>query len=913
MGATEPAPDGWHGYWGKASDESPAQKACHLLAYHCLDVAAVGAAFIEQDNSLARALAGLESDDRTLGERLCLYLLALHDVGKFSGEFQGLLPDLAHRLSGRTPLVRYGEPHGNLGLALWRILAESPDFPVNLGIPVKECDPFCLCDLPTQLAPLAYAVFGHHGKPPVMDKQEPKSFFAEVELDHATGFIQDAAGFFFAGYEGPGLDPEPYDEKTAAWNGASWTLAGLCVLCDWIGSNTEYFPYVSRPMALAEYWNNHALPRARDAVARSGVLSPQGSPWRGFSALFPEIAEPTPLQAEVSSREFPDGPCLLIFEDITGSGKTEAALAAVHRMMDRGLGQSLYVGMPTMATSNAMYERMGRNYRRLFTGDSLPSLVLAHGARELSRAFTTSIALENTMAARETTDEQDSAAAVCSAWLADNRKKALLGAVGVGTLDQALLSVLPVRHQSLRLFGLRRGILVADEVHAYDAYTHRLLCTLLEFQAAAGGSAVLLSATLPVRMRKELVNAWRKGAGASRVELECADYPLATYAGLEQVREVPVEAAAMSRRRVGVRFVESPENAVELLVAAARAGACACYIRNTVDNAREAHETAVLELGVENAILFHARFAMGDRAAVEEKVLRLFGKDSDPSARAGRVVVATQVVEQSLDLDFDLVVTDLAPVELLIQRAGRCQRHARERPEGYETPTMAVVSPEPEPDAGSEWYRGMFPRAAGVYPSHGRLWRAARLLRDMGGFSMPDDLRTLVEGVYDDAALEAPEALGELDFRHEGAARGDASMADMNVLRVEKGYRMEETPWDEDIHTPTRLGEQDTLVRLARIVDGVIVPWAEEPRAWLAWRQSEIRVNRRRVAACPRPEDVSPDAWEEAVASMPGKGKWSELLVLTEAEDGWFTGTIEDNKGTRATVRYSRRGGLVFQ
>ena len=198
----------------------------------------------------------------------------------------------------------------------------------------------------------------------------------------------------------------------------------------------------------------------------------------------------------------PAGPELLILEDLTGGGKTEAALLAAHRFLRHHQGRALYIGLPTMATADAMYGRMDANHQTLFAEPV--SLMLAHGGRALNRDFRDSIL-------PDAGDGQEAGGAFCAQWLADNRKKALLAPCGVGTIDQALLAILKTRHQALRLFGLCRSVFVGDEVHAFDAYTGTLLQTLLTFHAAMGGSASLLSATLPQRLRQDFVNAWRKG------------------------------------------------------------------------------------------------------------------------------------------------------------------------------------------------------------------------------------------------------------------------------------------------------------------------------------------------------------------------------------------------------------------
>ncbi|WP_338018845.1 CRISPR-associated helicase Cas3' [Halorhodospira halochloris] len=320
------------------------------------------------------------------------------------------------------------------------------------------------------------------------------------------------------------------------------------------------------------------------------------------------------------------------------------ALTLAHRLLAAGHGNGVYFALPTQATSNAMYTRVGAVYRDFYSRDSQPSLVLAHGARQLRDDFTRSILPEMAPDTPYTLDDEGGLAQ-CSQWLADSRKKALLADVGVGTVDQALLGVLPRRHQSLRLLGLARKVLVVDEVHAYDTYTGTLLERLLEAHARHGGSAILLSATIPQSMRRRFLEAWQRGReGGQALQPASEAFPLATHLYSEGLDETPVAARTSSERDLPVDFVHSEEEALSRVVEAARSGRCACWIRNTVDDAIGAYQALRESLPEpDKALLFHARFTMGDRQRIENDALRLFGKESGNAERAGRVLIATQV------------------------------------------------------------------------------------------------------------------------------------------------------------------------------------------------------------------------------------------------------------------------------
>jgi CRISPR-associated endonuclease/helicase Cas3 len=245
---------------------------------------------------------------------------------------------------------------------------------------------------------------------------------------------------------------------------------------------------------------------------------------------------------------------------ITNRGrKTEAALILAHRLIAAGRASGLYVGLPTMATANGLYARLGLAYRNLFTEGAHPSLVLAHAGAVIDPTFRQSVLAY---------DADDGAAAQCSAWLADNRRAAFLAQVGVGTVDQAILAILASTHQSLRLTGLAQRVLVIDEAHAYDAYMGQEIVRLLEAHAQLGGSAIVLSATLPHDLRSRLIAAYR-----GHLPEPSPSYPLATVQCVgNAVTETPVEPRPENVRSVSVRFVGTVGEGDLIALEAARSG-----------------------------------------------------------------------------------------------------------------------------------------------------------------------------------------------------------------------------------------------------------------------------------------------------------------------------------------------------
>ena len=878
-------------YWGKARPPNGEGEPYHLLPYHCLDVAAVAYAFVGRHPSFRQHLmvaTKIETEEGLLA--WLAFWVALHDMGKFSEAFQGQRSDLFAALRGREPRAAksYRLRHDSLGMLFWReVLSEVVTDQAWFG-PETEL-------LLEGLNWWARAVTGHHGQPPETSTGWGQHFDKRDDREAILQFVAELRDLFFI----DGLAPtSPNADASEFWQTSrdlSWWVAGLTVLADWLGSNTDYFPYRTVAMPLAEYWAQ-AKTQAQKALDASGVLPSERQAEMGFAELFPAIPSPSPLQAWASSVALADGPQIHMLEDVTGAGKTEAAIVLAHRLMAAGCADGFFIGLPTMATANAMYGRIAHVYASLFAGNA--SLVLAHGQRNLVEAFADSVIPDGPP---DTDRKQldDSATARCAAWLADHNKRALLAPAGVGTIDQALLAVLHSKHQCLRLLGLFNKVLIVDEVHACDAYMQGVLESLLEFHARAGGSAILLSATLPGRMKQALLDAFASGCRVEAPALQLGSqtpYPLVTgwsAAVTEKSLETPLATRSDVRRALAVRYVSEQSAVVTGITAALEAGKCVCWMRNTVADALDAHALFKGRLPDEKLTLFHARFTLHDRLVTEGKVLACFGKDSTPELRTGRLVIATQVAEQSLDADWDLVVSDLAPIDRLIQRAGRLQRHPRDA-EGRRLrdpkvrdqrgqPCLWVFGPPWADEPAANWFKVAFPKAAGVYPHHGQLWLSAKALQT-GRFAMPGDARQMIEGVFGDES-EIPEGLQANANLAEGEGYADASTAQQNTVKLVTGYERGGIDWWSEAKTPSRLGEASMNVLLARWEGEQLRPWVAGKHGWA---YSSLRVAERLIARTAEPVAAARKAvFAALLETLPNKGQWSVLLALEETPEGW--------------------------
>jgi CRISPR-associated endonuclease/helicase Cas3 len=906
--------DRYLAYWGKARQASDQEIEWHPVAYHCLDVAAVGARLLERKPALLASLARAADLPVPLARSWFLFVLALHDIGKFTCCFQTKAVEyFEHRACWGTanPLGR--DPgHGRTGLALWEggcdLAGMRPGaFTPLIGTWNAHC---CFNHWMTAIA-------GHHGRPvPSRDPFSPLSLVSLVcttALADSQAYIEDCAKLF-----DPKLAPDTPRLREAEMKRSSWLVAGLGMLCDWIGSNQEWFPYSAPNRSLAEYWEE-ALNKAGGALEKAGLTqTPVAADFNLANALGSLEVVATPLQNWAENTAV-SGQSLAIIEDLTGAGKTEAALILAHRLMASGAAEGLYWALPTMATADALYGRIEKSYRRLFAEAAQVSLMLAHSARDFNEAFAKSIFTPGAEAqpgyggsTGEVGDDDITASAACARWLADDRRKTFLADIGVGTIDQALLGVLPSKHQALRLAALSQRVLVVDEAHSYDPYMTKLLEALIEFQGALGGSVIVMSATLTLEARRKFAKAFARGAGWDAPQIEEMAFPLATVVTRGQPSaERPLATSRGTRRDLAVNRLDNEATAIETLRAAAGEGRGAVWIRNTVQDALDAYRMIREALPDAAIDLFHARFALGDRLDIERRVLASFGKDSVGEARR-RIVIATQVVEQSLDCDWDVMISDLAPVDLLIQRAGRLHRH-NHRP-ARPAPVLHIVSPEPTLDAGLRWYEAAFPRAAYVYPHHGQLWLTMRALLDAGGLNLATHSpRDLIERVFASEAHGIPEGLIPQSGKAEGKASSERAIANMNTLRLKDGYVPQAGAWESDTKTPTRLGELSRVLRLAKWDGTKLIPWhAERSDPRRGWRLSEVSVRASLIAGADHSGNQDLErAVEREIAEWPEKYE-PPLLIALEPHQGGWKGWGKDHRGSAVALTYSGTAGLTY-
>ncbi|MGQ0600833.1 MAG: CRISPR-associated helicase Cas3', partial [Anaerolineales bacterium] len=602
---------------------------------------------------------------------------------------------------------------------------------------------------------------------------------------------------------------EKFELDTEPENALLTVLSGAVAVADWLGSDEKIFGYVSDYYATADY-AARAQAKAQEALKKHQWRGlPDLLPARAFGDLFPgKVPHAAQTQALQAAQPLTP-PALVILEAPMGSGKTEAALGMYAHWAHTADMRGLYVAMPTMATSNQMHTRVNDFLQRVYGADIEPMLI--HSRAELKDALADD---------SDRLAEEDRAGAL--AWFLP-RKKSLLFPFGVGTVDQALMSVLQTKHFFVRLLGLSHKVIIFDEVHAYDAYMNTLFKRLLEWLRQVGASVIILSATLPDKTRRELAEAF----GAPADSLPPQTYPRLTWTAQGRAAAVALPAPAEPRRLQLEWMTSRDDNAIIALLRAELAnGGCAAVICNTVKRAQALYQALVDDnrrepwVNVDDLMLFHARYPFAWRDKREKNVLAKFGRPDEqgnnkPKRPERAVVIATQVIEQSLDLDFDLMISDFAPTDLLLQRAGRLHRHIRnERPP---LPDRLLIAAPTAEDGVPQFERyEIYERYVLL-----RSWLTVRRYGET--MTLPNDLTEAIEQTYDDARefAEATVAMREaLEKAREKMERDEAKSENEAHLRLvrepsfprllrEPNTQLEED--NPDLHTAfqalTRLAE----------------------------------------------------------------------------------------------------------
>ncbi|OUZ08646.1 hypothetical protein BHE97_13330 [Aeromicrobium sp. PE09-221] len=716
---------------------------------------------------------------------LAIFLAASHDCGKTTPAFQAKGPGhlqeqtLAAGFDFHPLIVRRASqlPHGIAGHQALRVwLADRHEWERS------------------EANTLACVIGGHHG---VFPESSHPALARPVSITDLMGdgpWAEARLEIFDEMSLRAGIDPHLDIGREHPIPGpAQSLLTAIVIVADWIASDESLFPYQqATEQRAADAWRALDLPEP-------WLASLPRDANEALQARFdlPEDAAARPVQqATLEVVDDLDEPGLVIVEAAMGTGKTEAALLAAERLAERFGLNGVYFALPSMATSDAIFSRLHSWVERLDVPEGYRApLFLAHSRAALNDEYR-GIAPNGTFRDLDHDEECGTSTATVHEWLS-GRKKGLLATFAVGTIDQVLMMALQSRHLVLRHLGLTSKVVVIDEVHATDVYMSEFLERAIEWLGAYRVPVILLSATLPPRKRATLLQAYLRGRhGQDTPEVDTAllrrrDYPLITATTGNNVTARTAETGVSSPLTVH-GLAEDDASLDALLDERLSEGGCAVIIRNTVGRAQETF-TRLRERYGDEVTLIHSRFIATARRDKEGELLRRFGAPGPQAERPRRhIVVATQVVEQSLDVDFDLMVTDLAPVDLVLQRAGRLHRHDRERPDALKSPALWVTGVSWGADGLPILERG----AAAIYGQDALLRALVTLgLPGTATFSLPGDIPRLVHHAYGDDIV-FPRAWDEIVER----ASNDARKCDDHRQRNARQFRI------ADPSQPTLMG-----------------------------------------------------------------------------------------------------------
>jgi CRISPR-associated endonuclease/helicase Cas3 len=681
--------------------------------------------------------------EKERAEQLFVFLAAVHDLGKATPVFQfkiSMHSELDELI--KTRIQKVGLP--TKPMSFFSRASKTPHaLATQILLENAGCD--------NNISAIAGA---HHGKPPGSTDLInsgmnifPENFHLGKEgKDAWTGVQRELIEYALelAGFSSLSELPKPN-------MAAQVLLSGLVIMADWIVSREEDFDYIDH--------ENIGLTNTNKRVDKAWALLELPYVWEASnlwmrSDLYLEHFGFTANQMQdiaVKTAKDIKKPGIFILEAPMGIGKTEAALVIAEIFAAKAKCKGVFFALPTQATSDAIFPRI-LNWVDNLDKTELRSIRLMHGKAQFNEAYQNLIDGINI-------DDEDGNVMVHE-WF-DGRKKAMLDDFAVGTIDQLLLAALKQKHVMLRHLGLSNKVVIIDECHAYDAYMSQYLNMALSWLGAYNVPVIVLSATLPIKKRRELIDAYMNTGAAMSVQSdplgrsrqaniqnqegeEVCEYPVISYSDGKKLGKavIPTEGEA---RKIQLDYL-SEEVVIEKLEYLLTEGGCAGIIVNTVGKAQKLADKLSKHFGEDTVRLLHSRFIAPDRAKKEKKLLEELGKPGANTKRPYKcIVVGTQVLEQSLDIDFDVLITDICPMDLLLQRLGRLHRHARKRPEKLITPMCLIIDLKDDDfESGTKSIYGKY-----------LLMRTKQWLPEQ--IVLPDDISRLVQDVYNDNKHPLPE------------------------------------------------------------------------------------------------------------------------------------------------------------
>lgn len=800
--------------WGKC-DKNNIENV-HLLEHHCADVASCFEAILARDafNRVLASAAGKERLSGSIVAKLAC-LVFLHDFGKLNSGFQ-------FKVRGEQRKLGSSEGHVNEAIAV--VQGESELFQqIMLHLQLDKLVVSC----GESIWPLLLASLSHHGRPVNCHKTlsnrcksawEAHNGYDPVEQAKKFGML--ALKWYPEAFENDGgllPDNPPFQHA----------FAGAVSLVDWLGSDEALFPFVKQ--SDSDYIVV-ARKRAVQAVKNCLYSGMAGNQVRNKGS-FAEVFGFAPNRLQQHIAQIPSDIPLLIVESDTGSGKTEAAFERFCKLYCENKVDGMYFALPTRSAAVQIHGRIDRAVKQFFKPPWPETVLAVPGYLKVG-----TVTGQHLPEWRVKWDDEDNLEMRALRWAAENSKRYLSAQVAVGTVDQAMLAAMEVKHSHLRAFSLARSLLVIDEVHASDIYMRSIIARLLKNHVTQGGHVLLMSATLG----SDALRSWLLGVRAARensINIESAvriPYPSVAYC--QDTQEITVAPVPRWGREkiVSVRLMPFMDNhseiAAEALARAAQ-GAKVLIVRNTVKYAVRTQEALERHsLGKDGKFLFkvngvrtmhHGRYGPEDRVLLDDKVAEVFGKQRSGN---GRIVVGTQTLEQSLDIDADFLITDVCPVDVLLQRIGRLHRHERQRPEEFSSPQCCVLVPQHGFSAMLEKPvngLGIDNKGNGIYLDLRCIEATRKLIERHSEWRIPEMNRYLVEKgtkneVLDEIARQNGNDWEKIWEKVTGKKLADGSSASFATVNWCKGFKEHDVVFsDNEAAIRTRLGEEGPAIDFA--------------------------------------------------------------------------------------------------
>ncbi|NLB53942.1 MAG: CRISPR-associated helicase Cas3' [Syntrophomonadaceae bacterium] len=733
---------------------SDAAGIARLVWYHWLPSGTRG--------RIARGIHGTlgGADDYEEAALSCfVFLAAAHDLGKATPAFQGKLRNSEFDAQLYKQLTEAGLPltndiHSRIARHYWssQLILEAHGFSRKIAV----------------------ILGGHHGQPPNSNNLENlrKGYKKDLGWDEGQqAWVEVQEELLEYALKLGGISRQ----EARSWEpdiAAQVLLSGLVIMVDWIVSNETYFPYINLYEGVSHLAKRPET--AWDEIYLPECWNPDNT--YANSDLYTERfnIKPRPVQTAVLDIfKKVVNPGIIIIEAPMGEGKTEAALAAAEAMANITGRSGVFFALPTQASANGLFLRFCNWIENL--GDEVAhSIKLAHGKADLNEIYNKIPKrierIGDFWVGGEVNEETSGDAIIVHDWFS-GRKKGILADFVIGTIDQVLMVGLKQKHLALRHLGLSNKVVILDECHAYDAYMSQYLYKVLNWLGAYGVPVIVLSATLPGEKRQQLIEAYLNKEFSSMSEYDpvfdtekpensplpswasTLNYPIITYTDSNISEDVRQNEVFGKRRTLDVRLdiLSDDEEILSKLEYLLSEGGYAGLIVNTVKRAQKIAHMLTQHFGDDQVHLLHSRFLAVDRAQKEKELYAKFGVAGERTGRC--IVVGTQIFEQSCDLDFDVLITDICPMDLLIQRIGRLHRHLRNRLPKLNQPRCFITGMN---DSG-------FDRGAEIVYGKYLLMNTRALIQPHMKLplKLPDDIPHLVQETYRSEGVSMPLELKE--------------------------------------------------------------------------------------------------------------------------------------------------------